>query len=213
MFFRFKSHAYVLVTSVFTAGLMFVCVPRITSAEGTIIVVGDSLSSGYGLQNESSWVQILQDRLNAEDYGYELINASVPGDTSSGGLARLPRLLEAHSPVMVIIELGGNDGLRGQPVQQLRENLREMIRLVQAVGALPIILGIQIPPNYGSVYTSNFAAIYPQLSTEFNVPLVEFLMQGVALNPGLMQADGIHPNEKGNEIMMDNVWMVLEGLL
>ncbi|MBH97564.1 MAG: arylesterase [Rhodospirillaceae bacterium] len=192
---------------------MFVCVPRITSAEGTIIVVGDSLSSGYGLQNESSWVQILQDRLNAEDYGYELINASVPGDTSSGGLARLPRLLEAHSPVMVIIELGGNDGLRGQPVQQLRENLREMIRLVQAVGALPIILGIQIPPNYGSVYTSNFAAIYPQLSTEFNVPLVEFLMQGVALNPGLMQADGIHPNEKGNEIMMDNVWMVLEGLL
>mgnify|MGYP002037662160 CR=1 FL=1 len=202
-----------MVTSVFTAGLMFVCVPRITSAEGTIIVVGDSLSSGYGLQNESSWVQILQDRLNAEDYGYELINASVPGDTSSGGLARLPRLLEAHSPVMVIIELGGNDGLRGQPVQQLRENLREMIRLVQAVGALPIILGIQIPPNYGSVYTSNFAAIYPQLSTEFNVPLVEFLMQGVALNPGLMQADGIHPNEKGNEIMMDNVWMVLEGLL
>ena len=209
MFFRFLHYTRILVALTISACIVFACIPRIVSAEQTIIVIGDSLSSGYGLRSGSSWVTMLQDRMTTEGYGYEIVNASVPGDTSSGGLARLPALLENHSPVIVIIELGGNDGLRGQSVERLRENLRTMLRLTQAKGALPILAGIQIPPNYGNTYASRFAFTYPELSQEFSVPLVEFLMQGVALNSDLMQSDGIHPNESGNRVMMENVWTVL----
>lgn len=156
---------------------------------------------------------MLQDRLNAEGYGYEIVNASVPGDTSSGGLARLPALLDTHRPAIVIIELGGNDGLRGQPVESLRENLRAMIELTRESGATPILTGIQIPPNYGPAYTEALAGTYPELSRELDVPLVGFLMEDVALNGELMQSDGIHPNARGNAVMMENVWMVLAELL
>lgn len=183
------------------------------AAASTIVVLGDSLSSGYGLPLGQSWVSRLDGRLKAEGYGYEVINASIAGDTSSGGLARLPDLLETHSPRIVIIELGGNDGLRGQPVQNLRANLAQIIELTRAHGAAAILTGIRIPPNYGPSYTGSFASIYPELATEFGIPLVGFLLEDVALNSGLMQSDGLHPNARGNEVMLENIWAILAELL
>jgi len=202
------------VAVVFTAALVAVAgAPLVWSAEQTIVVVGDSLSSGYGMRLEHSWVAKLEARLTTEGYGYEVVNTSISGDTSSGGLARLPQILETHDPAIVIIELGGNDGLRGQPVGNLKSNLAAMIELTQENGAVAILTGIQIPPNYGPAYTSAFSAIYPELATEFDVPLVGFLMDDVALNDDLMQGDGLHPNERGNDVMLENVWGVLEDLL
>jgi acyl-CoA thioesterase-1 len=197
------------------AALAVLCAPAGWSAgQGeTIVVVGDSLSSGYGLTAEQSWVALLADRLEAEAYGYEVVNASIAGDTSAGGLTRLPRLLEAHSPALVVIELGGNDGLRGQPVATLRANLAKMIELSKANGARVLLAGMQIPPNYGPSYTRSLAAVYPELAAEFDVALIEFLLDGVALHPELMQPDNIHPNAAGQEIVFANVWPVLSKLL
>ncbi|NNC64351.1 MAG: arylesterase [Gammaproteobacteria bacterium] len=182
-------------------------------AESTIVVLGDSLSSGYGLSIDESWVSMLEERLRAEGYGYDVVNASISGDTSSGGLARLPALLAAHEPSIVIVELGGNDGLRGQPVQSLRANLSRIIELARDNGAALILTGIQIPPNYGPGYTGAFARIYPELAADFDIPLVGFLMEDVALNNDLMQSDGMHPNARGHEVMLENVWAVLADLL
>jgi acyl-CoA thioesterase-1 len=183
------------------------------SAAQTIVVVGDSLSSGYGLTAEQSWVAMLRERLDAEGYGYEVVNASIAGDTSAGGLARLPRLLAERSPAVVVIELGGNDGLRGQPVEVLRANLAKMIELSQRRGARVLLTGMQIPPNYGPAYTHAFAAVYPELSMQYKTELVDFLLAGVALHPELMQADGIHANAAGQKIVFANVWRVLPGVL
>ncbi len=176
-------------------------------------MVGDSLSSGYGIAAEQSWVAMLEDRLQAEGYGYQVVNASIAGDTSSGGLARLPRLLALHDPELVVIELGGNDGLRGQPVATLRDNLTKMIELAKGSGADVVLAGIQIPPNYGHTYTQALAAVYPELAERFDTPLVEFLLEDVALNRELMQADGIHPNAAGQKVVFANVWSVLGPLL
>ena len=153
------------------------------------------------------------DRLDSEGYGYEVVNASIAGDTSAGGLARLPRLLDAHSPSIVVLELGGNDGLRGQPVEALRANLSRMIELSKQHGARVVLAGMQIPPNYGPAYTHALAAVYPELTAKFDVALVDFLLDGVALHPELMQADNIHPNAKGQKIVFDNVWPVLSRVL
>jgi acyl-CoA thioesterase-1 len=183
------------------------------SAAQTIVVVGDSLSSGYGLTAEQSWVAMLRERLDAEGYGYEVVNASIAGDTSAGGLARLPRLLAERSPAVVVIELGGNDGLRGQPVEVLRANLAKMIELSQRRGARVLLTGMQIPPNYGPAYTHAFAAVYSELSMQYKTELVDFLLAGVALHPELMQADGIHANAAGQKIVFANVWRVLPGVL
>ena len=155
----------------------------------------------------------LEGRLKAEGYGYTVVNASIAGDTSSGGLARLPGLLATHRPSIVIIELGGNDGLRGHPVQSLRSNLEQIIALTREHGAAPVLAGIQIPPNYGPAYAGAFAALYPALARELDVPLVSFLMEDVALDAELMQSDGLHPNARGNEVMLENVWDVLAELL
>ena len=182
-------------------------------AASTIVVVGDSLSSGYGLGAAPSWVAILEDRLAQEAYEYTVVNASIAGDTSSGGLSRLPGLLSRHEPAIVIIALGGNDGLRGQPVGLLRENLSRMIELVLATGARPLLTGIQMPPNYGAAYTGQFAAIYGELAEEYEIAIVPFLMEGVALNPMRMQPDRVHPNAAGQRPMFENVWPVLEELL
>jgi acyl-CoA thioesterase-1 len=189
-------------------------VPAGWSAGPTIVVVGDSLSSGYGLAAaDQSWVAELADRLVSEGYGYEVVNASIAGDTSSGGLARLPRLLEAKAPAIVVLELGGNDGLRGQPVDTLRANLSRMIELCREYDARVVLAGMQIPPNYGPAYTRTFAAVYPDLAAKFDLPLVDFLLDGVALHPELMQADSIHPNAAGQRIVFDNVWRVLSHVL
>jgi acyl-CoA thioesterase I len=196
-----------------TLVLAFLWAPAGVSAEKTIVVVGDSLSSGHGLAVEQSWVYLLEQRLEDEGYGYELVNASISGDTTAGGLARLPQLLDRHSPAIVVIELGGNDGLRGQPVASLKANLAAMLELSKQSGAEAILTGIQIPPNYGPAYTESFASVYPALAEEYDVPLVSFLMDGVALQAELMQPDRIHPNEKGQAVMFENVWRVLEDLL
>jgi acyl-CoA thioesterase-1 len=188
-------------------------VPAGLSAGQTIVVVGDSLSSGYGLAAEQSWVTMLRNRLQGEGYGYEVVNASIAGDTSAGGLARLPRLLAAHEPEWVVIELGGNDGLRGQPVASLRDNLTRMIQLSRQHGARVVLTGIQIPPNYGPAYTRALAAVYPELAEQFDIALVPFLLDGVALRPELMQQDHIHPNAEGQKVLFENVWQVLASLL
>jgi acyl-CoA thioesterase-1 len=193
--------------------LTVTCLPAALGAGQTIVVVGDSLSSGYGIAAEQSWVAMLEDRLQAEGYGYQVVNASIAGDTSAGGLARLPRLLETHDPKLVVIELGGNDGLRGQPVGMLRDNLAKMIELSRQSGADVVLAGIQIPPNYGPTYTQALAGVYPELAERFDAPLIEFILEDVALNRELMQADGIHPNAAGQKIVFANVWRVLGPLL
>ena len=181
---------------------------------GPILVLGDSLSSGYGLDRDGqSWVALLGQRLRGEGYGVEVVNASISGDTTSGGLARLPALLEAHGPSIVILELGGNDGLRGQSVAHMRGNLLRMIELTLAQGATPLLAGMQIPPNYGPAYAGEFARTYPELAAQFDIPLVGFLLEDVAMRPELMQPDTIHPNAAGNAVMLDNVWPVLVDLL
>jgi acyl-CoA thioesterase-1 len=189
--------------------LAALCASPIWGAERTIVVVGDSLSSGYGLAAGQSWVSMLEQRLEAQGYGYEVVNASISGDTSAGGRARLPRLLQRHAPAIVIVELGGNDGLRGQPVANLRANLEAMIGMIKAAGAQPILAGIRIPPNYGEAYTEALAAVYPELAATHDVPFLPFLLDGVALDSTLMQADGIHPNAEGQQVMLENLWKVL----
>jgi len=193
--------------------LTVLCLPAARGAGQTIVVVGDSLSSGYGIAAEQSWVAMLEDRLQAEGYGYQVVNASIAGDTTAGGLARLPRLLELHDPKLVVIELGGNDGLRGQPVAMLRDNLTKMIELSRQSGAQVVLAGIKIPPNYGPAYTQALAAVYPELAQRYGATLIEFLLENVALNGELMQPDGIHPNGAGQEIVFANVWRVVKDLL
>jgi acyl-CoA thioesterase-1 len=144
---------------------------------------------------------LLEDRLQAEGYGYQVVNASIAGDTSAGGLARLPRLLALHTPDIVVLELGGNDGLRGQPVSTLRDNLEKMILLSRDSGARMLLAGIQIPPNYGPAYTQSLAAVYPELAQRFEIPLIDFLLADVALNRDLMQPDRIHPNAAGQRVV------------
>jgi acyl-CoA thioesterase-1 len=202
----FQRLAAVLALTVF-------CLPAARGAGNTIVVVGDSLSSGYGITAEQSWVAMLTETLRSEGYGHRVVNASSAGDTSAGGLARLPRLLEQHDPGLVIIELGGNDGLRGQPVATLRDNLAKMIELCRESGAEVVLAGMRIPPNYGQTYTQQLAAVYPELAAEHDATLIEFLLADVALRGELMQPDGIHPNAAGQKIVFDNVWRVLEPLL
>jgi acyl-CoA thioesterase I len=179
-----------------------------------ILVFGDSISAGYGLEHvDQGWVELLKTRLKTEGYGYEVVNASVSGETTAGGLARLPRALELHHPKIVILELGGNDGLRALPVAQMRGNFSQMVDLATHAGARVLLLGMRIPPNYGPQYTSQFEAVYADLSRADKLPLVPFLMDRIALQPDLMQSDDIHPNIKGQPILLDNVWPALQPML
>ena len=178
-----------------------------------ILVFGDSISAGYGLRVEQGWVALLQTRLKHQEYGYQVINASVSGETTAGGLARLPRALMLHQPRIVILELGGNDGLRALPIAAMRANLAHMVDLAAAAGAKVVLLGMRMPPNYGPDFTEQFRLCYSDLARDKKLPLVPFLLQGIALSPALMQADGIHPNELGQPKLLDNVWPALEPLL
>jgi acyl-CoA thioesterase-1 len=185
-----------------------------SAATPVILVFGDSISAGYGLPRvEQGWVALLQAKLKDQGYVYEVVNASVSGETTAGGLARLPRALGLHHPGIVILELGGNDGLRALPVPQMRDNLAQMIDLSAAAGARVLLVGMQIPPNYGPQYTAEFSAVYGELAHEKKLALVPFLLADVALNPALMQADGIHPNPAGQPKLLDTVWPALEPLL
>jgi acyl-CoA thioesterase-1 len=178
-----------------------------------ILVLGDSLSAGYGLDLGDTWAALLQARLNAEGYGYRVVNASISGDTTGNGLRRLPRALDIHQPEIVVIELGGNDGLRGISVEVMRANLETIIQQIQTQGAQVLLAGILIPPNYGDEYTTQFAAVYPMLAEQYGTALIPFFMEGVALDGNLMMADGIHPNKLAQPLLVDNVWTSLEPLL
>ncbi len=179
-----------------------------------ILVFGDSISAGYGLARvEQGWVALLQTRLKEQDYGYQVVNASVSGETTAGGLARLPRALMLHQPKIVVLELGGNDGLRALPIAQMRANLVRMVEVASAAGAKVLLLGIRMPPNYGPEYTEQFRLCYSDVAREKNLPLVPFLLNDVAQSANLMQADGIHPNELGQAQLLANVWPTLKPLL
>ncbi len=179
----------------------------------TILVFGDSLSAAYGLDADRGWVALLQRRLQAQGYGYGIVNASISGETTSGGLQRLPRALRLHRPAIVILELGANDGLRGLPVGAIRDRLTRMTGLAEQAGAKVLLLGIRLPPNYGPRYGDPFAAMYGELAQQLHVPLVPFLLKGVALKSELMQADGLHPNAEGEPLVLDTVWPYLAPLL
>jgi len=193
--------------------LLFIALQNAVASSRTILVVGDSLSAAYGIRPEQGWVALLAQRLKSAAYGYEVINASVSGETSGGGLQRLPRALELHRPALVILELGANDGLRGLPLAPTRANLARMVQLSQAAGARVLLLGIRIPPNYGPRYANDFSALYPELAGEYRVPLVPFLLERVALDASLMQDDGLHPNARGEPLVLETVWPVLQPLL
>ena len=183
------------------------------AADRTILVFGDSLSAALGIRPEQGWVALLTQRLQSQGYGYQIINASVSGETTSGGLERLPRALELHHPGIVILELGANDALRGLPLALTRTNLDRMVRLSQGAGAKVLLVGIRIPPNYGPRYTDEFANVFPELARQYHLPLVPFLLKDVALNPARMQEDGMHPNASGEPPVLDNVWPYLKPLL
>jgi acyl-CoA thioesterase-1 len=178
-----------------------------------LLVFGDSVSAGYGIRIEEGWVALLQSRLQNQGYGYRVVNASVSGETTAGGLARLPRALQLHRPKIVVIELGGNDGLRGLPLAEVRKNLEAMMRAARASGAKVLLIGMRLPPNYGGPYVDSFQATYGDLSKHYSVPLVPFLLEGVALDGRLMQPDGIHPTAAAQPRLLDNVWPVLKPLL
>jgi acyl-CoA thioesterase-1 len=179
----------------------------------TIVVLGDSLSAGYGIKVQEGWVNLLAQRLASEGYGYKVVNASVSGETTQGGVARLPRVLQLHKPAVVIIELGGNDGLRGLPLATSRANLQRAIELSRKANARVLLVGMEIPPNYGVRYAGEFRTLFQTLAKESRAVLVPFLLDGVALNPELMQDDGIHANARGQPRMLDNVWPALKPLL
>jgi acyl-CoA thioesterase I len=183
------------------------------AAPRTVAVLGDSLSAGYGITVQQGWVNLLAQRIASEGYGYKVVNASVSGETTQGGLARLPRVLQLHKPDIVIIELGGNDGLRGLPLATSRENLRRSIELARNAKARVVLVGMLIPPNYGPRYEQEFRDMYTSLAARYSVALVPFLLDKVALNPDLMQPDGIHANAKGQPRMLENVWPKLKPLL
>jgi acyl-CoA thioesterase-1 len=180
---------------------------------GEILVLGDSLSSAYGLDVQRGWVQLLQDRLDEGNAGYRVINASISGDTTNGGAARLPSALEKHRPDVVVVELGGNDGLRGLPLSVTRENLERIIVESQNSGARVLLLGMRLPPNFGPAYTDAFHAIYQELADRYEVARVPFMLDGVGGVDGMMQADGIHPRAEAQPLVLENVWPYLKPLL
>lgn len=195
-------------------GVVLILTMWLSSASaGTILVVGDSISAAFGLDTRQGWVNLLQKRIAEQGYDAQVVNASISGDTSSGGAARLPALLKEHRPEWVILELGGNDGLRGQPPSQLQQNLAGMIDQSQAQGAKVLLLGMQLPPNYGQRYTRAFAQVYSELAEQKQVPLVPFFLEGVGGVSDLMQADGLHPALAAQPILLENVWPELQPLL
>ncbi|NNA17738.1 arylesterase [Pseudomonas lundensis] len=195
-----------------SAALALMCMAQ-NAAAGTILIVGDSISAGFGLDTRLGWVSLLEQRLEREGHDDRVVNASISGDTSAGGQARLPALLTEHKPDVVIVELGGNDGLRGQPPAQLQQNLAAMIDAAKTAGAKVLLLGMQLPPNYGPRYTEAFAGVYTQLADEKQIALVPFFLEGVGGHPELMQADGLHPAAAGQKRLLDNVWPALKPLL
>ena len=178
-----------------------------------ILVLGDSLSAAYGIRVEQGWVSLLQARLRAKGYGHRVVNASSSGETTGGALARLPRTLATHRPVVVVVELGANDGLRGLPIADIRANLGKIVELAQQAGARVLLVGMRIPPNYGATYTRQFHDLFGQLASSHRLAQVPFLLEDVALDDTLMQDDGLHPTAAAQPRLLDEIWPRLEPLL
>jgi len=190
--------------------------PAFAAGNNAILVLGDSLSAEYGLKRGEGWVALLEQRLASEKIPARVVNASVSGDTSSGGRSRLPALLAKHKPDVVVIELGGNDALRGLPLAMTEDNLSQMTQAAQQAGAKVLLVGMQVPPNYGTDYTRRFAAVFAKVAAQYRTALVPFLLEGVADAPEarvLFQADGIHPRAEAHPRILDNVWPELKKLL
>lgn len=184
------------------------------ASQNTLMIFGDSLSAAYGVQTEVAWVALLKERLDEEGLDqWQVVNASIGGETTDGGLRRLPKLLNENEPDIVVIELGGNDGLRGFPPKVIHRNLSRMIEQANEAGARVLLVGMQIPPNYGQRYTSAFAEIYPELAEEHKTELVPFFLDGVYDQDGMMQDDDIHPTAEAQGQLLDNVWPVLQPML
>jgi acyl-CoA thioesterase-1 len=183
------------------------------SAPKTVLVLGDSLSAEYGLSRGTGWVALLEQKLKSENIDAAIVNASISGETTSGGRIRLPALIAQHKPAVVVIELGANDGLRGLPVASAEANLRGMITLAQQNNARVLLVGMRMPPNYGRAYTERFFAMYKGLSKQFKAPLVPFMLEGVAEKPALFQADRLHPNGQAHPIILANIWPQLSKLV
>ncbi len=190
--------------------LALVVPPSLAEARPVLLVMGDSLSAAYGIEQQEGWVSLLESRLDGKA---RVINASISGETSSGGASRLPDPLGQHEPDIVLLELGGNDGLRGLPPRQFEANMADMIEASQAAGAEVLLLGIDIPPNYGQAYRDAFTGVYYRLADEFEVPLVPFLLEGIALDETLMQNDGIHPTAAAQSRILETVWPELAEML
>jgi acyl-CoA thioesterase I len=182
-------------------------------AARTLLVFGDSLSAAYGLSTDQGWVHLLADRAGRPGLDWKVVNASVSGETSAGGLRRLPEDLKRHQPDVVVIALGANDALRGQPVAGIRSNLEQMVRLVRQAHAQPVLVGLMIPPNYGIEYAAEFRGLFPALAARLHVPLVPFLLEGIADKPELFQGDQLHPTAAAQPRILDNVWKAVEPLL
>ena len=182
-------------------------------AQPVVLVYGDSLSAGYGLPQDKSWVALLADRLRAEKFDYRVVNASVSGETTLGGAKRLDAVLAQHRPAIVIIELGGNDGLRGLSLAVTRQNLETMVRAARSAGTKPMLIGMQLPPNYGTAYTEKFQALFEGVAREQKIPLVPFMLAGFGEKREYFQADGIHPTVEAQPLMLDNIWPVLRPML
>ena len=179
----------------------------------TVVVFGDSLSAGYGIDVDQSWTALLQTRLESQGYEQRVVNASISGETTEGGKTRISAALENFHPDHVILELGGNAGLRGFPPNVMKDNMRTIIQTTQHHGAKIVILGIRIPTNYGPRYTQAFEGVYRELAAELDIPWIEFFMEGVALNDDLMQDDGIHPNAEAQPLLLDNAWPIIHDAL
>ena len=193
--------------------LLFVSLPLAAAEPRPLLVLGDSLSAAYGIAPQEGWVALLAERLKSSKPVRKVVNASISGETTAGGLARLPTLLAEHKPGLVIVELGANDGLRGLPLAQARANLAGALDAIRGAGARALLIGIELPVNYGPQYRDGLREVYRGLAHEFNVPLVPFLLEGVALDPALMQDDGLHPKAAAEPRVLDTVWSVLEPAL
>jgi acyl-CoA thioesterase I len=180
------------------------------SEQQTILIMGDSISAGFGIDKSQGWVALLESKLKPLATPYKIINASISGETTSGGANRIKPLLVKHNPCLVIIELGGNDGLRGSPIKMMKQNLDYMIKQSQNAGAEVLLLGMRIPPNYGKTYSDLFSRQYKQLALENNTLVLPFLLNGIATQTGMMQADGIHPTAKAQPLMMEYVWSMIK---
>ncbi len=196
-----------------TSLIMLLGVRASADSAYTLMVFGDSLSAAYGIEESQGWVELLARKLDDEGYPYQVINGSVSGETTTGGLSRLPAMLDSYQPDLVILELGGNDGLRGLPLKAIRDNLVAMVELSREAGAEVMLTGIQIPPNYGPRYTAPFYQQYADIAAELKLPLVPFLIDGIPQQPELMQNDGIHPRAEAQGMILENVWPVLAPLL